>query len=141
MKTYYTEGKVSLNSNNATVCVYIGMELGDLSPADYVNGLNVCQENEEHSNVIILSMDLLRSIPTTLIFVFGTSKKYLFKSPVTFKEIRAFNKVLLDLKISFGTCHCLKNKSHIHSFPHKLAKGNTFCRKILTACLESDSKP
>lgn len=63
------------------------------------------------------------------ILTLGTSKNYLFKSPMT-QEIRkrAFHKLFPDLKIGFGTCHSLQNKPsyQLLSFPHQFAKRSLF---------------
>lgn len=54
------EWKVSLNSNNAIVCVHIGMEVEDWPPTDYVKILSACQYYERLGHITVSSIDFQR---------------------------------------------------------------------------------
>lgn len=62
------------------------MEVGDLSPADFIKVLNVYKYYEQLSSVITLSMDLHKSVPTTLTFYLSPLRKIYFKAQWLLKK-------------------------------------------------------
>lgn len=56
------EWKVSLNSNNAIICVHIGMEVEDWPPTDYIKILTACQCYEQPGHIIASSIEVHKGI-------------------------------------------------------------------------------
>lgn len=93
------------------------MEVEDWPPTDYVKILTACQYYEQLGHITVSSVDLHNGIQLHVFSHSAPVRNHLGKSPVTQEiEIRAFSKVLPDLKITFGT-HGLRNNPQSHSFP------------------------